>query len=151
MCPLKATGIPRRYYGSVPDHCNKVRITIEQVIVFLLVESLAFNLQEKQHLGDAIKWCAKWHAIKRGTPGLLLRFLSSTASLTFPTRACDMGLSEAGGSESAVLWCGTRDREIGTRRITGGKTKGKILNDHWAPAEASMSPLILCCPPPLIL
>lgn len=33
--------------GSVPDHRNKASISTEQIIIFLLVESLAFHLLKK--------------------------------------------------------------------------------------------------------
>lgn len=29
--------------GSVPDHCNKAIIIIKRVVIFVLVEGLAFN------------------------------------------------------------------------------------------------------------
>lgn len=34
----------KRIEGSVPNHCNKASITIKRLIIFLLVETLAFNV-----------------------------------------------------------------------------------------------------------
>lgn len=41
--------------SSVPDHCNKVGVSMKGVVIFLLVKGLALNLWKMQHLGSTIK------------------------------------------------------------------------------------------------
>lgn len=84
---LVITGIPWRYYGFLS---RPVSLTIKQIIIFWLVEGLAFNLQKTQHLWNAMKLST----IKQGMPvhveGLIsnftkhskpMRWLSKTVNL----------------------------------------------------------------------
>lgn len=48
-------GYLRDIVGSVPDHCNQVRIAVKQVIILLLVEDLAYNLYKMQRLRSAVE------------------------------------------------------------------------------------------------
>lgn len=87
--------------GLIPEHCNKVNITIQRVIIFLLGEVLAFNWgKKKQHLLSTIKWSTqKWGMPVHGTI-----FISRLQSRTCLGYSHIMLLTWRGPNTDAKSW-----------------------------------------------
>ena len=67
--PLSPRGSQRKCRRHTADHHNKASFAVKQVIIFLLVEGLAFDLQNKKQAPKTSVKCSEASALK---PGLLV-------------------------------------------------------------------------------
>lgn len=93
---------------SVPDHYNKVGITIKQVIIVLLVEGLVFNIRKATSV--------RHHKVKRNKTGYAWTATEAfviTAPLIFLTWGYKVGLSKFRGKGICISLMWNKSQENG--------------------------------------